>query len=341
MSTIRISGTLNLASIWNLGKSDADTLNIAVAAVQWRPATGAAWLPVTTALAGAYIAGKGGVQYPVFDGGKITVRLQGIDAPELHNRPQRPPAAWKPTPAQLAAFAAANKEYRQPLGETCAAALLGLLRPFADAGGVARCQAVSEVGGLEDLFDMYGRAVAEVIAVGGRRRLNINRKLVENGLAFPALYNSMSAEEIAAIQAAAAKARRKNLGIWRHYAQHVGIDGFNPALVFRKQPAFVENSDAGPVVFPKFFRRQCSFWAYTQAGLPVPAAYADYLRQTKDNFFFAAELPPPGSTAKPVKRFLYQQLDDAGNFTTAPENVVFYERPSTLKAADGKNLKGF
>lgn len=339
MPTIRISGTLNISEIWNLGSSDADTLTIAVEKAEYRENSGNIWKPVSS-LDGAYIVGSGAARYPVLKKGRMTARLQGIDAPELHYEPADPPKKWNLTQAQKDAFKAVNKKYRQPLGETAAFWLLEELRTNFATGGIVRCEAVSDIGGLEDLFDMYGRAIVEVIAKNGKKRLNINRKLVENGWAFPALYNSMSAKEIATFRTLGAKARKKNLGIWRHYSKSVGIAAFDPNLKYRKTAAFTSGSDAGAVIFPKLYRRQCTYWAYVQAGLPAPPTFAAYLRTAPDGFLLPGE--PTGNCKKAATtRKLHDYLGNGDIFNLKPEDVIFCERPSTLKNAAGKKITGF
>src|SRR5687767_3434221 len=83
-------GTIDLGQFWPHGTSDADTTKILVSLTgngfRFRPQPGAPFA-VTHVFDGAKVRGKTTKQ--VLDAkGRVTVRLQGIDAPELHYMPQ-------------------------------------------------------------------------------------------------------------------------------------------------------------------------------------------------------------------------------------------------------------
>src|SRR4029077_14423031 len=122
---LEVSGTIDLAQFWPTGESDADTVKVLLSgpnAFRFTLHPGAP-SKVTHAFEGATVKGK--VSKPAIDKeGRVTIRLQGIDAPELHYRPTAPTLnGKKPTPAKRAKFPAANGNFRQKLGETAAIAL--------------------------------------------------------------------------------------------------------------------------------------------------------------------------------------------------------------------------
>src|SRR5215471_10269770 len=136
---LEVTGTVDLAQFWPNGESDADTVKVTLKgtnAFRFQVHPGAP-LKVTHAFDGATVHGKG--QKPAIDNkNRITIRLQGIDAPELHYRPVAPTInKVKPTPTQRAAFNQANGNFRQHLGET---ATIELQKFLSKAGsGVIAC----------------------------------------------------------------------------------------------------------------------------------------------------------------------------------------------------------
>jgi endonuclease YncB( thermonuclease family) len=109
--------------------------------------------------------------------GRITVRLQGIDAPELHYR-AGPLAKSRPevTPAKRQEFNALNKiARRQYWAETATVALARKLANL-DNAKVA-CEVYSLVDHPYELVDTYGRVVGNV-RVGTDFRIDVNVWLV-------------------------------------------------------------------------------------------------------------------------------------------------------------------
>src|SRR5206468_288876 len=90
MGVLTIKGTLDTKQFWPDGKSDADTSKILVtvdpAAMVYRKTPGAKGKNVFKVYSAAFSDKQ--LKKPVVKKGVITVRLQGIDAPELHVRPQ-------------------------------------------------------------------------------------------------------------------------------------------------------------------------------------------------------------------------------------------------------------
>ena len=84
---LRVRGTIDLEQFWPAGESDADTtkIKVTVGDGSFAFAADGKTFKKTNAYVGAFSRGASNKQ--VIDGkGRITVRLQGIDAPELHYR---------------------------------------------------------------------------------------------------------------------------------------------------------------------------------------------------------------------------------------------------------------
>src|SRR5215475_9122766 len=126
---LEVSGTLDLTQFWPAGESDADTAKVHLSganAFRFREHPGDAF-KITHAFDGAQVHGKG-VKDAIDKQGRITIRLQAIDAPELHYRPVAPTLdKKKPTDKQRKAFNAANANFRQHYGETAAVELFTFL----------------------------------------------------------------------------------------------------------------------------------------------------------------------------------------------------------------------
>src|SRR5262249_37880764 len=116
---------------------------------------------------------------------QITVRLQGIDAPELHFKPQ--------LRLNLPGGPAVPQKFvslRQHFGESATVALANFLKTFGP--GPLPCRVVTRVDHPNDVFDKYGRFVGDIQIKKGKQEININHWLVEQGWAFPAFYDSMT-----------------------------------------------------------------------------------------------------------------------------------------------------
>jgi endonuclease YncB( thermonuclease family) len=335
MGLLKVRGTIDVGQFWPGGESDADTAKVIVKttpdAFQFQPHPGAP-LAVTHAFRGAKV--KGRMTKDAIDGkGRITIRLQGIDAPELHYRPS--PLPKQATPDQRSRFKAVNRQYRQHLGETAAVELGSLVKQAGTAN--VPCFVTTIVDKPSDVFDVYGRFVGDIAVTIGGSDVNVNRWLVEQGWAFPAFYNSMTAEEIGQFLAAAKKGRTKKR-IWQHLQKKVGQ--LDVGLVYRRKGATpAPAADKGPLLFPKLFRRLCTWTAYRKAGY-VKGNFAHYLTDQPDPLFLTKDFLEQGPHAA-TERKLNEFLKSDDEFTLQPEQMVFKEQPSKLVGPDGKAVTGW
>src|SRR5262249_27056289 len=153
---------------------------------------------------------KGASTRPAVRNNKITIRLQGIDATELHYSATLPGKGLIDN----------GKRFHQFFGETATVKL----HDFAtQAGkGTIMCDVVTSVDHPNDVFDTFGRFVGDILITVNGKKVDLNHWMVQNGWAFPTYYNSMSKDEINTIQKLSEDARKAKKGIWPTLIHHVG-----------------------------------------------------------------------------------------------------------------------
>jgi endonuclease YncB( thermonuclease family) len=330
---LHIAGTIRTEQLWPQGDSDADTLKMFVGdnekAFQFRASPFDNFAP-TQVFRKCEVQGITKKQ-PINAQGEITIRLQGIDAPELHYLPKR---------------------YRQNLAETSTLVLSSLLQSVGDSP--VPCRAFTYVAQPDDVCDIYARVIADVLVMVGKQEISLNKYLVENGYAFPAFYTSLYPFEILPLTKAAKKAKRRRLGVWGENCYT--LVPFNPAQTLRRgeqspsgdnvaeTPPVAEgegdniatagNDDTGPANFPKLFRRQCS---YETKNLPAGAGangeftgtLMEYLRQSNDKCYETKKFLEKGMYIARPDNFS-DFFDDDCNLLAEPWDIIFTEKPSKL-----------
>ncbi len=313
MGTLRIAGKISLGQFWPKGASgnsqgsDADTIKVVVdkSRVLFNG-------KASTALGSAYAIDKGKKKLVINTKGEINVRLQGVDAPELHY----------PTTISKKIAKAPNGHFRQAWGESAAKALAAFLKKkFGD--GPLTCDVISQnIGKPKDVCDSHGRVVGNVVING----VDVNLWLLNNGWAFPTFYNSMLKDEIEEATSLAKQAKAKNLGIWKDYQ---AIAFFDAKMLFNR--ADTGKSDKGAVLLPKLFRR-CAASYVTHGSLQK--LLPDIRASKSDRFVRTSDYLKGGS--------VFKQWGDAQNgavraaaaskvkLALAPWEFVMKEEPSTL-----------
>jgi endonuclease YncB( thermonuclease family) len=331
---LEVNGSIDLAQFWPVGSSDADTsqihVDVGAGAFRFRPNPGAA-LQVTHAFDNAKV--KGAATYDAIRNGKITVRLQGIDAPELHYRPTAAKKKAEQTPQQHTLYLKWNLEFRQHLGETATLALEAFLQGI--AVGPLPCTVRTAVDTPDDVFDTYGRLVGDIWVRSGATEVNVNHWIVEHGWAFPAFYSSMSEPEITIIISLADLAYSGGLGVWPELDDYAQASDFDLTLVFRgKGAAPNPAADAGSVVVPKLFRRLAAYIVNKKAKM-FSGTFESYLRskRSSDTVHLTEEFLTQGASAAPV-HFL-DEFVQSGYVTVWPEELVFREKPSRVIGPGG------
>ena len=326
---LEVKGDIELDQFWPLGSSDADTNKIVVKtydnALRFRPHSGARFRR-TKAFDKAVVKGKT-TKVAIDDRGRITVRLQGIDAPELHYRPPAVLKRRERSDAQHERYLEWNQEYRQHLAESATVALDAVLRRAGSP--VLPCVVRSYVDHPNDVFDTYGRFVGEVFVQDSGRELSVNTWLVKNGWALPAFYNSMSDSEITTLTAAADHAWSSGIGVWQTLQE--AVEAFDFKLTYRGKNADIV-PDAGPILVPKVFRRLAT-WAVNRRATMVSGSFHAYLKKQKDPCITMEDFLQQGTAAE--ERQLWQFVEPDGTLLFWPEELVFKDAPSNLVGPSG------
>ena len=332
---LRIRGVIDLNQFWPGGSSDADTSKVKVNVGRGSfafAADGKKFKP-TTALDHAIVVGAS--KGPVIDAqSRVTVRLQGIDAPELHYKASAlRKSRTEVTATKRAAYNAENKtERRQYWGETATLALAQKLSTF--GAGAIRCEVYSWVDHPYELVDTYGRVVGN-LHVGKRLGLDINRWLTEQGWVFPAFYSSMSEEEIQTLLAAAVKGRQQGRA-WSTLTDDTSK--FKPKLVYRKGGPIDTENDQGALIMPKLFRRQVAYKMELLAKV-FKGSFAEFLAARPDECYLTAEFLDKGLHTAPTHRLA--EFMKGKRFLKRPEDLVFREKFSSVVDAAGKRIDDF
>ena len=137
-----------------------------------------------------------------------------------------------------------NHPFRQSLGETCADAL----HDFTESFGLAEipCEVVTVVSKPSDVFDIFARAVGNLVLLVGGVRIDVNQWLLREGWALPGLYNSMSEPEIRAIMTDFKAAKDNERGLFSRQVVSATLARFDPRQLERRGSAsFRPFSDRG------------------------------------------------------------------------------------------------
>ena len=335
MPLLRVTGTIPRDQFWPTGSSDADTSKVTVEvgqnAFQYK-LPGQGFRP-TQAFDKARIGGK-----PVITEKKrqLTIRLQGIDAPELHYEAAPLPNTSTATAAQRKRYNELNQKFRQKLAETSTAAL-GKFLGGVGTGSVA-CTVETQVNEPGDAFDKYGRFVGEIFVRIGNKKRSLNLWLLEQGWAYPLLYNSMTNDEIRAVTKASTSGRKKQGRVWKpHLRNQVGRLDWK--LLYRppmQKPKADAAADQGAVILPKLYRRLVEWEVKKKAKLASGNYRVFVLSKKDDKCFRTIEFvkEPHAATEHHIADFL---TSDA-RFQAGPEDIVFKESSSTLRDASGKEI---
>ena len=340
---LEVTGTVDLGQFWPSGRSDADTTTVVLKlggdAIKFRK-NDAAPFQATHVFDNATV--KGRTRKPPIKNGHVTIRLQGIDAPELHYQPSPlSPAEKKGLSAgKLNDYHLLVHPYRQLLGATSTKALHDFLATTGKTN--FDCQVVTQVDTPNEVFDTYGRLVGDIEITMSGSPVNLNHWLVEHGWAFPTYYSSMTNDEITAINTLAKAASSKKRGVWKFLSKTVGT--FDFALREpKKNETSVLATDKGPVLFPKLYRRFTNWSARNKAKVTkqtFQTFLAGGVAGKPDDCFETADFLANGVHSATHRTF--DEFIQSGKIIKfEPGGLVFSEAPSTLVGPDGSEIRHF
>ncbi len=279
MGILTVQGSLRVAQFWPKGGADADTATVEVVitrkdAFMYTDDNGRK--RITRVFKNAAVIGRGR-ELPVLkhdkrrNVDKINVRLQGIDAPELHFSPYLPGSKGF------------NGKFRQCFGETCANALLQYLSKL-NLQDIP-CEVRSRVAKPSDVCDVYGRIVGNLVIILDGSHVDLNHWIISEGWALPSIYNSMTTGEIRQILADYAVAKTSKRGLHSGRFVSAKLVAFNDKRRYRKgSDSFKAYSDKGSINTAKFFRRQAEHHV-RRAFKPdeTPIRFPDFIASRKED----------------------------------------------------------
>jgi endonuclease YncB( thermonuclease family) len=335
MGRLRARGVLKLAQFWPDGNSDADTANLTVSLTldppfAYRPDQGVE--KATRVFHDAHWKDRGKPK-PVLGTkrDKLRVRLQGIDAPELHYKP----------PIK------GTKDFRQNLAESAVFALRKMLIDLAAGSKELRADVVTFVESPNDAFDMYGRYVGNVTVYADGFAVDINHWLLEHGWAVPGLYNSMTERELTVARTLSAAAAAANSGLYKSTYYKNKLVAFDWKLV-RRPASEAKNfrlyDDKGDVMNPKFFRRQAQY-ELKERNKPSGKNFYESLQEAKDyralTWDVLRKLPAAArrdAAALKKKSVLLGSLMTRSGVLPRADDLIHIEGPGDIVAPDGKTV---
>jgi endonuclease YncB( thermonuclease family) len=331
---LEIAGRIKFDQFWPEGKSDADTTKLLLTvdrnsmrvklAGQNNFMSTQAYQDAGILAAVDEDTGQRKIM-PLIKSNTLTIRLQRIDAPELHYRPDArgSEGALKGT--------GLIKDYRQHQAETAVVKLAQFLQSFGSSS--LNCTFTSELKATEGpgaAIDKYGRFVGDIILPDGT---NLNLWLLEQGLAVVALYDSMLPTEIDESVAAWRRGRSKRTGIARHYSAR--FTAFDGEVVYRPVGSAIANETTRKFIHPKFYRRQTSWWAFMQAEI-FEGDFGDWLTEKNEHCWYLPEFREDGRRAR--KQPLYERETDGNGISWEPEDFIFAESQSSLYRANAAGV---
>ncbi len=296
MGTLKIKGTIKIDQFWPKGNSDADTTKIILkvdADSFLFKKTGDTKFKKTAVYFKAMAVPSFGppvnvIKYINTPRQYVTIRLQGIDAPELHYRMYGAITKKDPIKAnkylsetQYKKFMAENAshEYRQRFSETATLALANFLKTKANGKDEIDCVFISSnIEVPSDAIDVYGRVVGDITI--DSEKINLNHWLLQEGWVMPSYYNSSTNAEITKLNNLYTKGSKKANRTIKNYSKTLLPFNFN--LEYRKNGNINPPKDKGALILPKLFRRHCIFSIYKKAGIPM-TNFTDYLKAKKSD----------------------------------------------------------
>jgi len=346
---LTITGKIDTRQFWPTGRSDADTVHIIVdkdpKVFRFSP-TGKAPFISTSAFFGAKLRGKDVVRDLKSGITKFTVRLQGIDATELHYKLSYQQKPKNLTASQEKLWKKHNKKYQQHFCVRSTLALRALLEQadMIDSGVLVDCMFKTAADEPADVCDCYGRFVGDIEVNINGQIVNINDWLLREGWVVPSFYDSMLIPEIKQKLAVWHIGRLKS-GRMNSYLDH-RFGTFDSSLIYpswgkKVTQSFKNNQvtflahDLGTAINPKLFRRHVDWYVKSQCGYVNPNLYA-FLSEKMingDDMVLLTDDVLAGHTTNLYS--LYEFIWPDGTIAFDPEQIVFIEKDSWLKTAGG------
>ena len=354
MGFVEIPGKVDVFQYWPDGSSDVDTLKFIPDLASAKYFSDAASTNV------AAFFEKGGTFQPddnspgevkfksiLRKGGgvSLSIRLQGIDAPETHYSPNYREGMFDGDYAQwVAKHVARQTSYRQPYGKLCTDLFGKGLRTQlgispAPAGGAAPEVLVDAkvkilADSINGAVDVFGRVIGYVTLMGNGQQIVLNDYALSQGFAFCSFYGSMAIDEmkrLADLFAAhgAGGAQKSQL---RNNVS-LQLRDFEPELWTTKSMRDTDRDDNGVDTFrskcfdPKLFRR-CIDWVGRKEALGDATMLLDYMRSNDEEIVLMSDFIAANGDWKKSRKFeMGSLIAKDGAFRYRAGEVVFEARP--------------
>jgi hypothetical protein len=335
---LRVVGTLAVEQFWPDGESDADTTNLLIKLAPTNPFAYAAddkTFRPTKAFQGTKVRGQYGTKPPISAKGILRIRLQGVDAPELHYQPSVLSKASGVSAATRKKYNALRARFRQHLAESSTVALWAYLSNNGQRR-ILNCVGYTKVERPTDVFDVYGRFVGDLNVKVGQKSVNVNRWLLNEGWVVPGFYASMTIDEIDTALSAYAKGEKIKGRVPKKFS--TDTTKFESKLIERKGSdviaagGFKMLEDTGQVLNPKLFRRQVTWWAQKKAKV-TKDGFGAYLDGRKDSFHLIDEFR---NSLDEAKFYRFTDFLKSGKINLQPDQPIYKEDASKLVDDKGR-----
>jgi endonuclease YncB( thermonuclease family) len=197
----------------------------------------------------------------------IKIRLQGLDAPELHYRASKGTNFLYDDKLPLFNSLKEVFDLRQVFGAKAASKLVGFLKDYSANEKFVNAYAVSSIDEPSQLIDKFGRAICDVYVYNEDENIsiNINQWLVREGWAFPDFYDSMSNDEITTLRKLGNDARNQKAGMRNFLSNNLLDLDYNMLLDKENSKQIIDNEN-GELNLPKFFRKQVDWKILGNSG---------------------------------------------------------------------------
>ena len=326
-----IAGKITTNNFWPRGTSDADTLKLDITdGGIFYGSPHSRNLIRTHVFDNAYCKVDKVKQPVISDKGIVEIRLQGVDAPELHY-----PVIYENSDAPVI-------HYRQYLGKT---ATVDMVTALGGQNKTINCEIWSYINKPSDLFDAYGRAIGYAFTVdqsGNNFDININELLVETGLAFPTFYTSMQYEELDYFHYLARLAIKHKRGVWGYYKNAVRTSKLKLQFKYSDRE-YDRDKDLGTLIFPKVFRRATRWVRGIEIGeIKSTKSFRKFLKSEPPvTFSYLDDILSFGTRFNIPVYNLYDLISSDNRVKVSPLQVVFYETPGLVYDSEGNEIKDF
>jgi hypothetical protein len=352
---VEISGKVNAFQYWPHGSSDVDTLSFIPDLSSAQYFDNGASTPV-----GAFFE-RGGIFQPDDNnpgsdkfrsilrkaGGKaFSIRIQGIDAPELHYSPNYREGMFDGDYGSwLAKYISRQNSYRQPYGKLCSDLFATAVRTQLGIGSFdpnkpevivdATVRLVAD--SINTAVDVYGRLIGYVTLSANSSHVILNDFALSQGFAFCSFYSNMTVDEmkrLSDVYSSHGTGETPISQLRSNTSTH--LRDFEPSLYTTKSMRDTDRDDNRANSFrskcfdPKLFRR-CIDWVGRREALSESISLLDYMRRNDEDIALINDfISANGDWRKVRKLDMGALIAKDGSISYHTGEVVFESRPVVI-----------